>query len=444
MLLKICDILNTFCQAFLFIWVYNNIVPKANRITRIKSCILTVLIFSDVFLLTTYSSINPPLANFLSLIIVLLLLILFSKKVIINAFVGFFLAYFLITITSYFTVTIYQYYLSKLYLNIPSDFRVFIFVYIPVFLYYILFYKLRIYIFDVGMFIKSLKHSIIIIQVITFALIFINTLYMDLVTENMNLMFKVILYIAAFITFIFTAIYFAKINDKSKELEILNEALNSKIIELKKIKHDYGSEISSIYGLYQLGKMDRLGELLKSIVERNQSFTSAVNIDVQANPLVASVLNSAVAAGINVINIDSGDYENLAMTDNELLKLISNIIKNSVDALVNTNNPVIKYTSYSNSNRITIIISNNGPEIPQEIITKIFEAGFSTKEKNNEDRGYGLSIVKDIINKCNGKISIKSNKGITQFILEIPYKPSSKRKLAKDFNTAEMNFEETN
>lgn len=431
MLLKVCDIFNTICQSFLFVWVCNNIVSKNKKISTAKVSILVSLIFSNAFLFTTYSSINPPLANLIALFISLGFLILFYRNDVLDAFVGFFVAYFLITITSYFIVTFYQQFFSKMNLNLSVEISMFTFVYIPVFLLYVLFYMLRAYIFSVAMILKGFKHSFSIIQIMTIALIFVNTLYMEWISEHMHPMVKAVIYIIAFLIFMFSAIYFAKINDQSKELQMLNDALNSKITELRKIKHDYGSEIGSIYGLYQLGKMDKLGELLKSIVERNQAFTSAVDISIQANPLIAPILNVPVQAGINVINLDGGDYEDLAITDNELIKLVSNIIKNSMDALATVENPVIKYRSFSNSNGIIINKSNNGPEIPQNIRSKIFEAGFSTKN-NNGDRGYGLSIVKDIVNKCNGKMTIKSNRETTQFIFEIPYRTSRSAELIED------------
>lgn len=421
MILIICDMLNTICQATLFAWICNNIAEKDNKISKFKNLILALSIFTVIVIFTTYSNINPPVANLLALIIVLLFIILFYRKSILDSFVGFTLTYFIITVTTYFPVTFYQYYFSKLNFNISSEVSILIFLYVPIFLLYPLFYVLRKYFFSVGVFFKNLRYSLIIVQFIAYALIFLNTLFMEWVTEHMNPMVKAILYCIAFMGFVFIAIYFAKINDKSKEVEILNMALSDKIIELKKIKHDYGSEISGLYGLYQLGNFDRIGELLKSIVEKNEAVSCAVNVNIEASPITASVLNSVVSKGIDLLVFDYGNYENLAITDNELLKLLSNIIKNAIDVLEDVKNPLVKFKSYSNYDGISIIIDNNGPEIPKEIINKIFETGFSTKENRDNDRGYGLGIVNDIIKNCNGKISIESNKNCTQFKIEIPY-----------------------
>jgi sensor histidine kinase regulating citrate/malate metabolism len=278
--------------------------------------------------------------------------------------------------------------------------------------------------FDTCLAVKNLKRSLVLILLIDYALIFLDTLHMEWATESMGVIFKFTLNLTAFTVFVFAAIYFAKINDKSKEVEMLNIALNEKVTELKKIKHDYGSEISSLYGLYQLGKIDRIGSLLKGIVERYQGMNPTINISVQATPLVASVLNYAFSAGVNVIVFDGGNYESLAVTDNDLLKLLSNIVRNSVDALERTQNPTIKFKSYNSYKGIVISVINNGPQISEDSKGKIFRAGFSTKENKSSDRGYGLSIVMDIIKGCNGEISVESSKEWTQFKIEIPYQPN--------------------
>jgi len=58
-------------------------------------------------------------------------------------------------------------------------------------------------------------------------------------------------------------------------------------------------------------------------------------------------------------------------------------------------------------------VEDNGVGIKKEIKDKIFEPGFSTKESNWElyrfpRYGYGLKIVKTIVEKYNGELKIHS------------------------------------
>lgn len=421
MLLKIVDTINTFFQAFLFIWMTNNIAYKYNKISKLKSCIAIGLAFTELFIFT-HSGINTTISNLLMVAGLIIIIGIFFRRSMVDAFLGFGVAYSIVAITAYFLVTFYQSVLVSLNLSISGEIQLFIFVYIPVMISYIIVYIMRKYIFNAVIALKNIRNLLIFVLLADYFLIFIDTIRMNWTNEPMGLMFKSIMYMIAFVSLIFAILYFAKINDKSKEVEMLNMALNDKIIELKKIKHDYGSEISGLYGLYQLGKIDRVGLLLKSIVERYQNLNDAISVSEQSTPLVASVLHSATSAGINVIAFDSADYEQITITDNDLLKVISNIIRNSIDVLGNTQNPTIKYKSYNNHNGVIIDILNNGPEIPTNIIKNIFQSGFSTKENKNGDRGYGLSIVKDIIDSCKGNIAIESDKEWTRFEIEIPNK----------------------
>ena len=63
-------------------------------------------------------------------------------------------------------------------------------------------------------------------------------------------------------------IYFSNIEKKSNQVLIANSFLEKKNEELKKIKHDYGSQISYLYGLHLMKKYDKLGDALKNIEQR--------------------------------------------------------------------------------------------------------------------------------------------------------------------------------
>ena len=83
---------------------------------------------------------------------------------------------------------------------------------------------------------------------------------------------------------------------------------------------------------------------------------------------------------------------------------------------------ILKWQSLNYKNDIVICIQNNGPMIEDEVIDKIFQSGFSTKDNSNKEHGFGLAIVKETIEKCKGKISVTSDIEKTEFIITIPRK----------------------
>ncbi|WP_368076265.1 ATP-binding protein [uncultured Clostridium sp.] len=50
----------------------------------------------------------------------------------------------------------------------------------------------------------------------------------------------------------------------------------------------------------------------------------------------------------------------------------------------------------------------------------MFDTGFTTKENQNKENGFGLSITKEIIERNNGSISVKSNDSFTEFKIKFP------------------------
>ena len=167
-------------------------------------------------------------------------------------------------------------------------------------------------------------------------------------------------------------IYFSNIEKKSNQVLITNSFLEKKNEELKKIKHDYGSQISYLYGLHLMKKYDKLGDALKNIIINDE-----INFD--------------------DVNISEIDYQ----------RVISNILRNAVTAL--DGKGIIEVTTYYSIKSIIVKIKNNGPKIDESIIDKIFDTGFTTKENQNKENGFGLSITKEIIERNNGNISVKSN-----------------------------------
>ncbi|MFQ9247465.1 MAG: ATP-binding protein [Clostridium paraputrificum] len=59
-------------------------------------------------------------------------------------------------------------------------------------------------------------------------------------------------------------------------------------------------------------------------------------------------------------------------------------------------------------------------KIDDDKIDKIFDVGFSTKENSDKNHGFGLAIVKEIVDKNKGNIEVFSNAENTQFKISLP------------------------
>jgi signal transduction histidine kinase len=98
---------------------------------------------------------------------------------------------------------------------------------------------------------------------------------------------------------------------------------------------------------------------------------------------------------------------------NELIQVIINLINNARDQIHETqcsNNSVI-ISSYLSDEHIYISVKDFAGGIKKEILDKIFEPYFTTKD-SDKGTGIGLDICKTIINKSNGTISVKNHVSI--------------------------------
>ena len=71
-----------------------------------------------------------------------------------------------------------------------------------------------------------------------------------------------------------------------------------------------------------------------------------------------------------------------------------------------------------------VSVQDNGCGIPEDIRNRIFEAFFTTKPIG-EGSGLGLNIVRQIIDKHQGRIEVESTVGVgTIFSVVLPYSAS--------------------
>ncbi|MGV8981937.1 two-component system sensor histidine kinase NtrB [Clostridium sp.] len=104
----------------------------------------------------------------------------------------------------------------------------------------------------------------------------------------------------------------------------------------------------------------------------------------------------------------------------QLQQAFINILFNAMQAIESTGKIEIKCEKLSDKNTIKICIEDNGKGIEEDNIKNIFKPFFSTRNAGN---GFGLAIVKLVIEKFYGTIEVKSKPGIgTKFIIYLPYR----------------------
>lgn len=227
------------------------------------------------------------------------------------------------------------------------------------------------------------------------------------------------------------------ISRKATEIRVLNERIKIAYEELDAfsytISHDLKNPISSIKGYSQLlirnpsldekaismvkrieagaDKMKgMIGDVLHySLISKAKKEARIVNMDI----LLSDIKEELLVANNNPrLTIDIMNVIDVYGDETMIMQLFSNLISNAVKYSNASSFPLITLDSEKTEIGVQYSIKDNGIGIDPDDHSKIFEL-FKRSEtvRKYEGSGVGLSIVKRIIEKHNGKIWLESEPG---------------------------------
>ncbi len=110
----------------------------------------------------------------------------------------------------------------------------------------------------------------------------------------------------------------------------------------------------------------------------------------------------------NYIVFSSSSDEVIAKFDRtQLIRVVTNLVKNGIQAIPDNQTPRIMVNVETQNNHIVILIADNGTGISEENLDKVFEPKFTTKTSG---MGLGLAMVKNIVETHQGTITFASEK----------------------------------
>lgn len=104
----------------------------------------------------------------------------------------------------------------------------------------------------------------------------------------------------------------------------------------------------------------------------------------------------------------------------EIRYVISGLLANAYDAVEKNPHPEVKIISNFLDDRLKIIVQDSGSGVPKELITKLFQPFFTTKEVGR-GQGLGLSISKGIVKAHGGELYYDNDEGLSKFVIELPH-----------------------
>lgn len=415
--MEFINLINIAVQAVFFSYIPLYCIYFKSEIDKKRltlTIILNFIIIYSLHLIVGDEVISIYLINFLQLYMYIALF-KDNRKI---AVIAFTMVNFIVATISFFVLIIFNLYVVKIVDYRYIDLFKVIVIYIPQLLVFGCAIKLKNQIYYILRSLAVKKHSLVIVIIETLVLDCIIS-FTYVYTNDQNQMLQNIIFMIFILNCAVLVVYLIKtVNQYSIIIEV-NKKLNDKVIELQKIKHDYGAEISYLHGLCLMKRYEKVEELLKNIINGYREADTGIEVLKEESYLTLLVKN-LIDKNVNIIIDENLNISDLDIDDLDINRIISNIIINANTALSKNGNLIVK--TKTNFNCGVISIKNDGPKIISEIIDRIFEVKFSTKKENVEECGYGLAIVKELLEKNKGNISVISTNEYTEFIIEIPLK----------------------
>lgn len=241
-------------------------------------------------------------------------------------------------------------------------------------------------------------------------------------TENIIIFSIFVLCFFLFMSYIIFSVLNKLYIEKNEKyyIERYNQIIEESLNNMRKFKHDHKNIVLAIGGFLDTNDIEGLKKYFYENIDNNQYIDDKTLYglnNIKNSPvkgLIYAKILSAISKGIN-LNIHIEDsIDNFIIKDVDICRILGIVIDNAIEASTESNQKILTIVILSDESEISIIISNSFKDKP--ITYKIFEKGYSTK---GENRGLGLSIVRELNEKKypNMDISTKTEKKL--FYMEI-------------------------
>jgi two-component system, NtrC family, sensor kinase len=143
--------------------------------------------------------------------------------------------------------------------------------------------------------------------------------------------------------------------------------------------------------------------------EVNEIVTDLVQFQKEELGLAGVQVTARLGAGLPLVSADEG----------QLRQALLNLVRNAADAMAAQGGGTLEVeTRAARDGAVEVAVADSGPGIAAELLPRIFEPFFSTKEKGT---GLGLALTQQIVVEHGGRLEVDSRPGHgTTFVVRLP------------------------
>nr|WP_156185356.1 sensor histidine kinase [Bacillus sp. LK2] len=216
----------------------------------------------------------------------------------------------------------------------------------------------------------------------------------------------------------------ATFRDKTEIRKLAEELTGIRLYAeaLRAQSHEFMNKMHVVLGLTHMKQYEELQKYVSSMVSEHQYEIGGVMKRIKSPVFAGFLLGKlSYAREKNIKLIIKEDSYLPEIYDeriiHELITIVGNLIDNALDAVTNCEKKQVE-VGIQYGDTLIITVQDTGKGIQEDEMDALFIKGYSTKGDN---RGYGLYLVKESIQRINGEIHIHSLVGEgTTITIEIP------------------------
>ena len=180
---------------------------------------------------------------------------------------------------------------------------------------------------------------------------------------------------------------------------------------LQEVKDIINTSITQIHKVAGItGKLSSFAKPTKTVS------SNPINISQSVEAALDVLGHKLLLDKIKIIKNIPNDLPDIMADEDQMQQIFFNLIRNAAQAIKEEGE--ITISAKEDTGKVKIEVSDTGCGIPEDKLDKIFEPFYTTKADGS---GYGLSIVREVVWRNKGEITVKSKIGRhTTFYLEFP------------------------
>jgi len=188
--------------------------------------------------------------------------------------------------------------------------------------------------------------------------------------------------------------------------------------------HEFSNRLHTIAGLVELGRAEEAMQLITATSGVHQELTESL-LERLGDPVLGALLlaKAAIASerGVELRVSDDTVLTEKVLEGNDLITLVGNLIDNALDSAGQSRGERwVSVAVSAQQEDLVIRVADSGAGVPDRLLDKVFEEGFTTKPRGGgRRRGIGLALVREVARRHGGDVEV-ANEGGAVFTVRLP------------------------